>query len=91
MSDIIAFYQANKELIDKILIILGGILLNVLSIIYTKVSHRNSQARLDAIEKSDLKGLYVECPRCGSKINLSEVTIYKEVMPDEEKNFKKKK
>ncbi len=91
MNDVINFYNANKEWVDKVLIILGSILLNVLSLIYTKVSHRSSQARLDALEKSDLKGLYVECPRCGSKIYLSEVKIYKEVIADEAQNFKETK
>lgn len=91
MKDIINFYNANKECVDKVLIALGSLILSGISFLYTKMSHRNSQARLDALEKSDLKGLYVECPRCGSKIYLSEVTINKEVMPDEEKNFKKKK
>lgn len=75
----------------EICIISGSILMTILNFIYTKLSHRSSQARLDALEKSDLKGLYVECPRCGSKINLSDVTIYKEVMPNEEKSLKKEK
>ena len=91
MKDVINFYNANKEWIDKLLIILGSILLNILSFIYTKLSHRTSQARLDALEKSDLNGLYVECSRCGSKINLSEVKIFKEVIADEAKDFKETK
>lgn len=91
MKEIIEFYQNNKEWIDKVLMILGSLIVTGLSFLYTKVSHRNSQARLDAIEKSDLKGLYVECPRCGSKIYLSEVPIYKEVNVDEKKNLEKTK
>lgn len=91
MKDVIAFYNSNKEWIDKVLIALGLLILSGISFLYTKLSHRNSQARLDALEKSDLKGLYVECPRCGSKIHLSEVKIYKEVIADEAQNFKETK
>lgn len=75
----------------EICVIAGSLLLTILNFIYTKLSHRSSQARLDALEKSDLKGLYVECPRCGSKIKLNEVQIYKEVIADEAQNFKKTK
>ena len=34
--------------------------------------------RLENIERSDLKGLYVICPHCGQRVNLSEVEIFKE-------------
>lgn len=88
MREIINFYNANKDWIDKILIALGSLVLSLISFLYSKLAHKKSQARLDALEKSDLKGLYVECPRCGSKISLGEVHIYKEVIADEAQNFK---
>lgn len=89
MKEIINFYNANKDWIDKILIALGSLILSLISFLYSKLAHKKSQARLDALEKSDLKGLYVECPICGSKINLGEVKIYKEVIADEAQNFEK--
>jgi len=91
MKEIIEFYNLNKDWIDKVLIALASLICSLCSFLYSKLAHKKSQARLDALEKSDLIGLYVECPRCGSKIHLSEVQIYKEVIADEAKNFKETK
>lgn len=90
MKEIIDFYNANKDWIDKVLIALASLIFSFSSFLYSKLAHKKSEARLAALEKSDLLGLYVECPRCGSKIHLSEVQIYKEVL-NEKEDFKEEK
>lgn len=47
------------------------------------VKAKSSDNRLKAIEKSDLKGIYIVCPKCGQRVNLEGVTFYKELSKDE--------
>ena len=35
--------------------------------------------RIKSIEKSDLKGIYIVCPKCGQRVDLEKVTFYKEL------------
>lgn len=70
---------------------LAAVLLAALSFIHTKIVHANSKKRLDALEKSDLKGLFVKCPYCGSYVELSHAEIVKEVNNEQAKNVKEEK
>lgn len=49
------------------------------------VKSKNADNRLKTIEKSDLKGIYIVCPKCGQRVDLEKVTFYKELSTDEKK------
>lgn len=58
---------------------ISALLLSIVNFIITDIKHKTSLARLSQIEKSDLNGLYLTCPKCGTKIPLNSVPISKEV------------
>lgn len=51
----------------------------LLGLLVSVIKNKTTDQRLSQIEKTDLAGVYVECPNCQTKIYLDKAKIFKEV------------
>ena len=58
---------------------LSGLAVALLGFLVSIIKNKTTEQRLKQIEKTDLAGIYVECPNCQTKIYLDKAKILKEV------------
>lgn len=69
----------DNQIITLLVTSVSGLVVALLAWLTSAIKAKTTDNRLSQIEKSDLKGLYVTCPKCGEKVDLSAANIYKEV------------
>ena len=72
----------DSNLLTALITASGSLLLSVITFFIGRIDQKTTMEKLKAIKQSDLKGLYIVCPKCGTKVALSNNPIIMEVNSD---------